>query len=411
MKELFKNRNFLRYFIADNLAKVSDNYFFIFLSLLALQQTSSPAQVGGLLMANAIPRLVLMLFGGNLADRVAPQVILRLGNIVQGAGLAFILLGLVSGSLPMLGLYLLAIIFGAVDAFSAPASISAIPRIVPRAMLLKANSLVQGTEMVSFTSGVLLAGLVMQVSNLEVAAAVNIVLYTLAAILFFTVRLNFHTDDAEAREGSELQRIMAGLKYVWKKPVLRANTLLLAATNLAFSGPISIGLLFIVTEKMGLGPAWYTGVFAVFGVGVLIGAVLMSLVRSVKGPGRIIVLDYILSGVGFISFAFMTNIWIMTAVCLALGILGGIANAVSATWTQLNTKPALLGRVGAVTMIAALAFDPFSQGLSGLVAEWSLEGLFIIAGAFIIVMTLIVVRFNTVLLSREPLQLKTEQTS
>lgn len=404
VKEIFKNKNFLHYFIADSLGKIADNYFFIFLTWLALEQTGSPAYAGMLLMANSIPRLALMIFGGVLADKIQPHTILRVGNIIQAVGLGVVLVWVTVGTIPVAGLFIVAIAFGIIDAFSTPASMSAIPRIVPRRLLLKANSLIGGLEMGIFVGGALLAGAAIQFGSLEFATIVNLLLYALSAIVFLSVKLVL-VDAKTQEKASEIQQIKNGLKYVWKKPVLRANTLLLAATNIAISGPITIGFLLIVTEKFGLGPIYYTVIFALFGVGTLIGALSVGLRQNVRGPGRIIIANYIINGLGLISIAFLPNIWLIMALTLLLGFIGGVSGTINSTWIQLNTRRSMLGRVSAITMIAALAFDPMSQGISGILAEWSIDGLFIVAGIFIMVATLVVIPFNKVLLNNYSLPL------
>lgn len=410
MKEILRIRNFLRYFIADSVGKIADSYFFIFLAWLALEQTGSPAYAGALLMANAIPRLVLMLYGGVLADKIQPHVILRTGNLIQAAGIGLVFTWLLFGSIPIAGLFGLAIVFGVVDALSTPASMSAIPRIVPRRLLLQANSLVNGLEMGVFVAGSLLAGAVIQFSSIELATAVNGLLYLLAAGLFFLVKMIF-IDENKVDQRSEVSQIKDSLKYVWRRPVLRANTLLLAATNIAVSGPVTIGFLLIVTQKLNLGPIYYTVIFAMFGIGILIGSVSIGLRKNVKGPGRLIVINYLLNAAGLAAIVLTTNIWLIIATSFILGVIGGAANTISSTWIQLNTKKAMLGRVSAVTMLAAMAFDPISQGLSGLIAEWSIDGLFVLSGIFIAVSTLVVVAFNKVLLANEELPLNSNLKS
>lgn len=410
MKEILRIRNFLRYFIADSVGKIADSYFFIFLAWLALEQTGSPAYAGALLMANAIPRLVLMLYGGVLADKIQPHVILRTGNLIQAAGIGLVFTWLLFGSIPIAGLFGLAIVFGVVDALCIPASMSAIPRIVPRRLLLQANSLVNGLEMGVFVAGSLLAGAVIQFSSIELATAVNGLLYLLAAGLFFLVKMIF-IDENKVDQRSEVSQIKDSLKYVWRRPVLRANTLLLAATNIAVSGPVTIGFLLIVTQKLSLGPIYYTVIFAMFGIGILIGSVSIGLRKNVKGPGRLIVINYLLNAVGLAAIVLTTNIWLIIATSFILGVIGGAANTISSTWIQLNTKKAMLGRVSAVTMLAAMAFDPISQGLSGLIAEWSIDGLFVLSGIFIAVSTLVVVAFNKVLLANEELPLNSNLKS
>lgn len=409
MKELFKNKKFIRYFIADNIAKISDNYFFIYLAWIGLSATGSPAQVGGLLMANAVPRLIFMLFGGNMADKISPHIILRLGNIIQAIGLLFILFFVITSSIPLFMLYTLAIIFGTVDAFSLPATTSAIPRIVSKEQLLSANSIIQSMEMVSFGAGVLIAGAITQLNNLVLSTSVNIFLYVLAAFLFFTVKLNFKIQEqADDLHDNQLKRIKSGLIYTLKNQVLRANILLLLATNIAGSGPISVGLLILVTTKLNQGPFMFSVVFAAYAIGVIIGSIAIGTKKSIIGPGRIILADYLITGVVFFIFAILNSIWILIALCLMAGILGGIASTIGSTWTQLHTKPSMLGRISALSMIAAMAFDPFSQGLTGLLTEWSLDGMFIIAGVFIIIATIAVTIFNPVFLEKENLKLTHE---
>lgn len=403
MPSIFKNGNFIRYYIADSFGKLADNFFFIYILWVALQYTGSPAYAGALLMTNAIPRLLFMVFGGTLADRIAPQVILRTGNIIQAVGLGVILLWITTDSLSLHGLFIIAGVFGLVDAFASPASMSAIPRIIPKRLLLRANSLIQGGEMLIFMLGSLLAGVILQLNNLEVATMVNLGLYGFATIMFFTVRMKFHAE--RIKKESELKLILDGLKYAWKKPVVRANIMLLAATNLAVSGPVSIGLLLLVTDKFGLSPLYYSYTGIAFGVGIMAGAIITGVIKSVRRPGWIIIGSYLLTGVGFIGMALSSDIWTLLVLSAVIGIFSGVGGTVNNTWVQSTTRMSMLGRVSSLMVIAALAFDPFSQGMSGILAEWSLDGMFIIAGVFLILATLAVLPFNKILIDKKSLTL------
>ncbi|NYE35361.1 MFS family permease [Nocardioides cavernae] len=396
-RDLLRDGNFVRFFAADVFAKVADNYFFVFLTWLALEQTGSPAYAGALLMSNAIPRLIFMIVGGSLADRVSPQVILRTGNIAQAGGLVVVLAQLVAGSLSLPVLFVVAVLFGFVDAFSTPASMSAVPRLVPDAALLKANSLLQGTEMATFMAGSLMAGGVLQVGSPVVATAVGLGLYVMAALLFCTVRLAFHTDNGPSGE-SELQRIWAGLRYGWTQPVVRANVLLLVATNVAVSGPASIGFLLLVSESLELPELYYSAIMVAFGVGALVGAVVAARKHDIARPGVLLIASYLLSGLGFIAIGLAGNVFAVIAIAALMGAAIGLTGAVNATWVQMATTRSMLGRVSALMVLASLAFDPFSQALSGFLAAWSVEGMFVVAGLFMIAATLAVVPSNRVLL-------------
>jgi hypothetical protein len=88
--------------------------------------------------------------------------------------------------------------------------------------------MVQSAEMISFGIGVLFAGAVMQLNNMELTTIINIVLYATAAALFFTVKLNFSIkENADDLDDNQLKRMKTGIVYVFKNQVLRANILLL----------------------------------------------------------------------------------------------------------------------------------------------------------------------------------------
>ena len=397
--EILRDTKFLRFYLADSFAKIADNFFFLFITWLALHHTGSPAFAGAILMTNAIPRLVFMIFGGSLADRIPPHVILRTGNIAQAIGLIVMLCMIILGAVSLPLLFIVAGLFGLVDAFSAPASMSAIPRIVPKHLLLKANSFIHGSEMILFISGSMLAGLVLQANNLAFATIFNFSLYIIAAILFLTVKIQFDFETEPAKT-SELKRIIDGLKYAWGKPIVRANIILLGVTNIAISGPVTIGLLLLVTSSLGLTPLYYSIVTAAFGVGALIGVIIASQMKNIHSPGKIILASFLLDGIGLIIIALIGDIWLIVALTIIMGMTGGIAEASHATWVQASVKTSMLGRISALMMLASLAFDPISQGLTGLLSAWSIQGTLVVAGTFMIIATLVTLPFNKIFLRR-----------
>jgi hypothetical protein len=58
-----------------------------------------------------------------------------------------------------------------------------------------------------------------------------------------------------------------------------------------------------------------------------------------------------------------------------------IDSAITLTWLQTSVKKNILGRVGSLTTITALALDPVSQALTGWGSDWSITGVFVISGA------------------------------
>ena len=72
-----------------------------------------------------------------------------------------------------------------------------------------------------------------------------------------------------------------------------------------------------------------------------------------------------------------------------MGIGCGLVSVLGLTWLQQQTTAQMQGRIMGLTMFAAVALDPFSQGISGALLEISLSGLFIVAGGTMLLTALI----------------------
>jgi hypothetical protein len=85
-------------------------------------------------------------------------------------------------------------------------------------------------------------------------------------------------------------------------------------------------------------------------------------------------------GMGLIALGFVFQIWTAAMIILLMGIGGGIVGVLALTWLQQETAIAMQGRMMSLVMFAAVALDPFSQAISGVLLDISLTGLFLAAG-------------------------------
>ena len=66
-----------------------------------------------------------------------------------------------------------------------------------------------------------------------------------------------------------------------------------------------------------------------------------------------------------------------------MGLGVGFVNVQFAAWMQMRVERALLGRVMSVMMFSAVGLMPVSYAVAGVLAQWSLPALFIVAGAIL----------------------------
>ncbi|HZI59027.1 MAG TPA: MFS transporter, partial [Verrucomicrobiae bacterium] len=71
-----RNSNFRMLWIGSFISALGDQFYLVALPWVVLQLTGSAVAVGTILMAVAIPRAVLMLFGGALTDRISARKIM-----------------------------------------------------------------------------------------------------------------------------------------------------------------------------------------------------------------------------------------------------------------------------------------------------------------------------------------------
>jgi hypothetical protein len=66
-----------------------------------------------------------------------------------------------------------------------------------------------------------------------------------------------------------------------------------------------------------------------------------------------------------------------------IGVFGSITNINAVTWLQIKTDMHMQGRIASLVVFAAVALDPFSNAISGAIAEFDVTLLFCAAGALV----------------------------
>src|SRR5260370_12318726 len=95
-----------------------------------LQLTGSSFALGTVLVIQALPRAILMVLGGALSDRFSARLTMLASMGLRAAAVAPLALLVLEGHAQMWEVYVVAAIFGVVDAFFLPARQSILPSIV-----------------------------------------------------------------------------------------------------------------------------------------------------------------------------------------------------------------------------------------------------------------------------------------
>jgi MFS family permease len=325
-----------------------------------------------------------MLFGGVATDRISPRRILLATTTMRMILVAIIAVLVYLKLINLWYLYVLAFMFGAADAFALPAGQALLPMLVPASQLARANSLLGGTSQFASIAGPVPAAFLLRVWGVAAACAVDALSFLFAIAAIFRLR-NIQPPPQPARQGIWRQ-LGEGLRYVAKDPPIRAFALLVAVSNFAAAGPLTIGLVIMARERFSSVSSLGT-MMSALAFGSLLGTLLPALLRFQPRRGLLILTFSTTLGLEFIALAFLHSLPAAAAILGLLGFGNGLLGIYIQSWFQGRIEPALMGRVMSVFMFAAFGLAPFSSAAAGFLAQLSLTVMFLAAGALVLLLT------------------------
>jgi MFS family permease len=365
------------------ISAVGDQFYLVALPWVVLQLTGSAVAVGTILMAVAIPRAMLMLFGGALTDRISARKIMMSAASARTLFVTVIGFLLWWHLLQLWELYVLGFFFGVADAFAWPAATTLLPSLVKREQLVAANSVFQTTGQLTTIVAPAPAGLAIKALGTAWAFFIDAIsfLFIIAALW----RLPDPPKAGSAAKPPVWRSILDGIAYVQRDVPLRSLMLVAAMLNFCISGPMGVGLPYLVKTKFGSAAA-YGLVISAMAAGGLIGALLAGILK-IKRRGLLLLGACVVISAGIASMGLLGHLWLIAAVLLLLGASAGVANVHIAAWIQQRIDATVRGRVFSVLMLANFGLMPVSLAVAGLLIAWNLKLMFLIAGASLLLIT------------------------
>jgi MFS family permease len=337
-------------------------------------------------MTAAIPRAVFMLVGGAFSDRFSPRDLMLASNAIRAVVVGVLAALVLSGRAELWHLYVLAGIFGVVDAFFYPALNTIVPMLVPQRQLSPANALVQGAQQITGLIGPALAGVMIAAVQTGPAFVIDAISFGVAtvALLLITGGKRHADPAADADRPSMLSTIAAGVRAAWADPPVRSMVLLTAAFNFAFTGPISVGLAFLADHRFDGGSAAFGLLFSAFGAGAVIGAVAAGSIRP-RRLGAVVMAIAVALGIGLALIGLAPTLPVALGIIGVMGVLIGFINVQAIAWLQSRVPDDLRGRVMSLVTLGSVGLAPVSLAIAGaLIDLGAVTVTFVAAGVIII---------------------------
>ncbi|MFJ4867809.1 MFS transporter [Streptomyces sp. NPDC088757] len=372
----------LRWLGAYTASTVGDSVYHLALSWAAVSN-GSPARAGLVMAVSAVPRALLMLGGGVVADRFGPRRVLITSDAVRCL-VVLALAALVLATAPTLGaLAAVALVFGVLDALFMPAVGALPPRIAPRDQLARVQGMRGLGQRAGAVLGAPLGGLAVALGGPGAAFAAAGLLFALSLPLLLGLRLNPLPADAGAgaRKNTALGDLAAGLRHLRGHRVLGPLMIVIALSDLGFVGPLNVGLA-LLSDQRGWGASGIGWVLAGFGTGAAASSLLLGVKGGVPRAGAVLGLTMALGAVSIGALAHAPLLPVAVLLALAVGLLAGLSGALAGALLQTECDPAYLGRVSAVASLCSLGLAPLSFPVTGAaIGLWGAGPVFVASAA------------------------------
>ncbi|HEY4250246.1 MAG TPA: MFS transporter [Roseomonas sp.] len=376
---LLLNRSFRAFLVANALERFAASAMTVLLGLQVYELTRNPLDLGWLGLAEALPGISLVLYGGHVADRHSRRGIMLL-TLALLAVLAGGLALLTGSSLGGLGLILVvAFLSGAVRAFESPAASGLEAQVVPINHLMRGVSLLATTGRLADVVGPMAGGFAWVWLGAEGTYAAIAVLFALACLTtVFVGRDRPAAPLAAADDEGTRARIVAGIRYVFGSQLL-LGSMALDLFAVFFGGATAL-MPAIATDVLHAGPTALGLLRSAASAGALLAALVAVRFVSPRRAGW--VLHGVIAGFG-VSMVLLglSHSLLLSLVALFIsGLCDGTSMIIRRAILRLASPEALRGRISAVRMVFVGSSNELGALESGIAASLLGTGAAIWAG-------------------------------
>lgn len=332
------------------------------LSVWVFEQSRDPQAFSTLLFFATIPLALGSLLAGPLVDRWDRRRVLIISNIIASLPTLAVMLLLFTERLEIWHLYLALFINGLANAFILPAFDASIRMLVPKERLGQASGLSQMVQSLGTIIAPPIAGFLLVQWGLGSIFIIDFLTVSCATLALILVTIPRPERVLDTQQTNIWQDFVFGLRYILVRPpfifLMTFLTLVVFAQSLvyALTGPLVLS--FGTEDGLGI-------VYGAFGVGGLIGAILVSATGGTRRRMHGILAGAVLMGVGAVVLSLRPDtLWISIGT-FVFGLSLSYLIALNRTIYQEKAAPEVLGRIFAFRIVVGVGAQAAGLLLAG----------------------------------------------
>lgn len=327
---------------------------------------AGPGEIGLLASVQSLPFLLLSMPLGLLADRTSRTRLMALAETLRALALLLLLALIVTGNVSIAALAVIGFMAAVGTVAFSVAAPSLVPALVQVEGLAQANGRLELARSAAFAAGPALAGALIAWTGASAASVLSGML-SVAAVLC----LRGIAEPARAAMPARhpLLELQDGAKWVWQSDLLRPMMFCSIAWNI-FWFVLQAAYVPYAIHDLGLDASGVGITLALYGVGMILGALLAPRVVRALSFGQAILLGPYFSVLAAVTMA-LTLVWpqgwLAALSYFFFGVGPIIWTITSTTLRQTGTPRAMIGRVTSINIVASTGARPLGAALGGVV--------------------------------------------
>jgi MFS family permease len=328
--------------------------------------TGSPAALGVVTFAQALPVTILTLFAGVLIDREPTRRLMLFVQIVFGLQSALLGVLVLSGHIQFWQVLVLAGVLGVASAVDFPLRATIVSELLEPSLVANGVALNSVLNSAARIVGPGVGGLIIAVWGSGVCFVCVAIAYAGATIGLLLLRTEHFRRTRFATGLTATRQLIEGLRYSISTSSLGAN-LLLAGFFGTFAYNWALVLPLLARFALGSGAEGFGALNMAMGIGSTIGAFVLA--TRLKTSVRLLLVSAALFAgcMGLLSLA--PTLPVALGMLVGTGILSTLFNATNNTLIQVEAREEMRGRVLSFYMFLMVGSTPVGSAVTGFIAN------------------------------------------
>ena len=384
--------DFNRIWSAGLITNLADGVLRLAAPLLAITLTRDPVLISLLSALSLLPWLFFAVPIGAIVDRVDRRKALFLGNVARATIGLTVSYTVYQDAMTIEILLLATFLWGVCEVLVDTTSQAILPEILKSDQLERGNSRLNTAEViVAQFVGTPLGGFLYAVA-IALPFFLSGLGFAIAALIVSI--FPFHASLKPTPKGPDdpaphfFNEIKFGIKYMYEEKRIFHLVVITTLLGFFFSLANAILPLFII-EELGVEPRYLGILFAIQGLGALVGSVLAPRISKKMGRGRALALNLFIASLPVFLIGLAPNVWYFLFLSVIIGATISVWNILLMSVYQSIIPRELYGRIHGARRTIVWGLMPIGSVIGGFVAREGLRLPYIVGGLISIVVVVV----------------------